>query len=243
MRPEPEKNATAAPLRHLAVIMDGNGRWAKRRLLPRKAGHRAGAKNLRRLCQMCGQAGISYLTVYAFSTENWKRPEDEVATLMRLFIEFLNDYDREMESEGIRLRVLGDVSGLPANVRESMLAAEERSRGRERLQLILALNYGGRAEIAAAVNRIAERVLQGELIPGQIDETTVARHLYLPDVPDPDLIIRPSGEQRLSNFLLWQGAYSELWFSDVLWPDFRQVDFDRALAAYSERERRFGGLK
>lgn len=228
---------------HLAVIMDGNGRWAKRRLLPRKAGHRAGAKNLRRLCQMCGDSGVKYLTVYAFSTENWKRPPDEVSALMALFIEFLKSYDAEMDTEGIRLRIMGDVEGLPLDVREAIKEAEAKSKERTRLQLILALNYGGRAEIVRAAKTIAALVSTGSIELEAISEENVKEHLYLPDVPDPDLIIRPSGEFRLSNFLLWQGAYSELWFSDVLWPDFKQRDFDQALAAYASRDRRFGGVK
>lgn len=237
-----ETNAGAVP-RHIAVIMDGNGRWAKRRLLPRKAGHRAGAKNLRRLCRMCGDVGVQYVTVYAFSTENWKRPEDEVKNLMALFIEFLDAYDAEMEKEGIRLRISGDVSGLPDDVQKALREAEARSATRTRLQLILALNYGGRGEIVAATRKLALAVASGVLSVEAIDEQHLSAAMYLPDVPDPDLIIRPSGELRLSNFLLWQSAYSELWFDDVLWPDFGQRDFDRALADFAARDRRFGGVK
>ncbi len=241
-RPSDSSGKASVPL-HLAVIMDGNGRWAKRRLLPRKAGHRAGARNLRRLCQMCGDAGIKYLTVYAFSTENWKRPPDEVSALMALFIEFLQSYDAEMEKEGIRLRIMGDVAGLPDDVRQAIREAEDRSKDRTRLQLILALNYGGRAEIVHAVKSISEKVSSGELAAEDITEDLLKTHVYLPDVPDPDLIIRPSGEYRLSNFLLWQSAYSELWFSNVLWPDFKQRDFDQALSSFAARDRRFGGVK
>lgn len=241
-RPSDSSDKASVPL-HLAVIMDGNGRWAKRRLLPRKAGHRAGARNLRRLCQMCGDAGIKYLTVYAFSTENWKRPPDEVSALMALFIEFLQSYDAEMEKEGIRLRIMGDVAGLPDDVRQAIREAEDRSKDRTRLQLILALNYGGRAEIVHAVKSISEKVRSGELAAEDITEDLLKTHVYMPDVPDPDLIIRPSGEYRLSNFLLWQSAYSELWFSNVLWPDFKQRDFDQALSSFAARDRRFGGVK
>lgn len=237
-----QSDAGAVP-RHIAVIMDGNGRWAKRRLLPRKAGHRAGAKNLRRLCRMCGDAGVQYVTVYAFSTENWKRPEAEVKNLMALFIEFLAAYDAEMAKEGIRLRISGDVSGLPDDVQKALRDAEARSATRTRLQLILALNYGGRGEIVAATKKLARSVAAGELSAEAIDEQHLSAAMYLPDVPDPDLIIRPSGELRLSNFLLWQSAYSELWFADVLWPDFNQGDFDRALADFAARDRRFGGVK
>lgn len=243
MAAQPDKMAGNAVPRHLAVIMDGNGRWAKRRLLPRKAGHRAGAKNLRRLCQLCGDAGIAYLTVYAFSTENWKRPPDEISALMNLFIEFLAGYDREMEKEGIRLRVIGDRGGLPDTVRTAIEAAEMKSAHRTRLQLILAMNYGGRAEIIHACRAIAGRAAEGVLLPEDIDESVMAAHMFAPDIPDPDLIIRPSGELRLSNFLLWQSAYSELWFSDVLWPDFSETDFHRALASFSARDRRFGGVQ
>lgn len=237
-----QSDAGAVP-RHIAVIMDGNGRWAKRRLLPRKAGHRAGAKNLRRLCRMCGDAGVQYVTVYAFSTENWKRPEAEVKNLMALFIEFLAAYDAEMAQEGIRLRISGDVSGLPDDVQKALRDAEARSATRTRLQLILALNYGGRGEIVAATKKLARAVAAGELSAEAIDEQHLSAAMFLPDVPDPDLIIRPSGELRLSNFLLWQSAYSELWFADVLWPDFNQGDFDRALADFAARDRRFGGVK
>lgn len=237
-----QSDAGAVP-RHIAVIMDGNGRWAKRRLLPRKAGHRAGAKNLRRLCRMCGDAGVQYVTVYAFSTENWKRPEAEVKNLMALFIEFLAAYDAEMAQEGIRLRISGDVLGLPDDVQKALRDAEARSATRTRLQLILALNYGGRGEIVAATKKLARAVAAGELSAEAIDEQHLSAAMYLPDVPDPDLIIRPSGELRLSNFLLWQSAYSELWFADVLWPDFNQGDFDRALADFAARDRRFGGVK
>lgn len=192
---------------------------------------------------MCGDAGIKYLTVYAFSTENWKRPPDEVSALMALFIEFLQSYDAEMEKEGIRLRIMGDVAGLPDDVRQAIREAEDRSKARTRLQLILALNYGGRAEIVHAVRTISEKVRSGALAAEDITEDLLKTHVYLPDVPDPDLIIRPSGEYRLSNFLLWQSAYSELWFSNVLWPDFKQRDFDQALAAFAARDRRFGGVK
>lgn len=230
------------PIRHLAVIMDGNGRWAKRRGLPRKAGHRAGATNLRRLARLCVEHKIDYLTVYAFSTENWKRPKAEVDALMKLFLEFLDRYEAEMKKEGIRLRLLGDITGLPDEVARAFAEAEERSKDRKTLQLILAVNYGGTAEIVSAVKKIADDVESGLIGPDSITEETVRGALYLPDVPDPDLIIRPSGEMRLSNFLTFQSAYAELWFSDVLWPDFSEKDFLRALESFSARDRRFGGL-
>ncbi len=227
---------------HLAVIMDGNGRWAQRRGLPRQAGHRAGAENLKRLCRLCGQHGVRYLTVYAFSTENWTRPTDEVSALMDLFVEFFRRYDAELAQEGIRVRFTGDLDGLPESVRRIAAEAEAVSRERSRMQLIVALNYGGRREIVDAGRQLARQVQSGELDPADIDEARFARSLYLPDVPDPDLLVRPSGEMRLSNFLLYETAYTELYFDDVLWPDFDEAGFQRALQAYTERDRRFGGV-
>jgi len=230
-------------LTHLAVIMDGNGRWAKKRGLPRKAGHKAGAEKLRKMTEWCGNRGISYLTVYAFSTENWTRPTDEVSALMELLIEFLNKYDAEMEKQGVRLRVLGEMETLPSDIRGELKKAEERSVHRSRMQLIIAFNYGGRREIVHAAKEISRKVATGEVRPEDIDETMIKSHLYLPDVPDPDMIIRPSGEYRLSNFLIWESAYAELWFSNILWPDFTEKDLDTALAEFEKRDRRFGGVK
>lgn len=228
---------------HLGVIMDGNGRWAQQRGLPRQAGHRAGAENLKNLCRMCGRKGIRYLTVYAFSTENWKRPDDEVHALMELFVEFFQRYDRELAAEGIRLRFSGDLEALPETIREIIHKSEQESKNRTRMQLIIAINYGGRRELVQAVQTLALKAVRGEIQADQISETSICQALYLPDVPDPDLIIRPSGEQRLSNFLLWQSAYSEYWFSDVLWPDFSENDLEEALRAYTNRDRRFGGIR
>lgn len=228
---------------HLAVIMDGNGRWAKKRGLPRSAGHKAGAEKLRNMTEWCGNRGIKYLTVYAFSTENWSRPSDEVAVLMSLLIEFLEKYDTEMARQGVRLRVLGDVESLQPDIRTALDKAVDRSSGRDRMQLIIAFNYGGRREIVHAARAIAKAAAAGELRPEDIDEHSISKNLYLPDIPDPDIIIRPSGELRLSNFLLWESAYSELWFSDVLWPDFSEYDLDRALADFDKRDRRYGGVK
>ena len=228
---------------HLAVIMDGNGRWAQRRGLPRQAGHRAGAENLPKLCRMCRRKGIQYLTVYAFSTENWNRPEDEVHTLMELFVEFIRRFDTEMASEGVRIRFSGDLEALPQNIRETMAKAEADSRQRANLQLIIAINYGGRRELVQACQKLASAVQEGQLAPADIDEKKLSSFLYLPDVPDPDLLIRPSGEQRLSNFLLWESAYSEFWFSDVLWPDFAEEHLDQAILAFTSRDRRFGGIR
>ena len=226
----------------LGVIMDGNGRWAKKRFLPRSAGHRAGAENLKELCRNCGNYGVKYLTVYAFSTENWARPEDEVHQLMELFVEFFEKYDPELEEEGIRVRFTGDIASLPDNIREVCKRGEERSMHRQKMQLIVAFNYGGRRELEYATRRLAQKVKDGELNPEDITEDMISQNMYLPDVPDPELIIRPSGEMRLSNFLLWESAYSELWVSETLWPDFGYEELTNAFRDYARRDRRFGGL-
>lgn len=226
----------------LGVIMDGNGRWAKQRHLPRSAGHRAGAENLKELCRNCGNYGVKYLTVYAFSTENWSRPEDEVHQLMELFVEFWERYDPELEQEGIRVRFTGDIDSLPENIREVCRRGEERSKDRKKMTLIVAFNYGGRREIENACRQIARRVSDGEISPDQITEDMISANMYLPDVPDPELIIRPSGEMRLSNFLLWESAYSEFWMSECLWPDFGYDELTQAFRDYARRDRRFGGL-
>ncbi|MCR5059609.1 MAG: isoprenyl transferase [Saccharofermentans sp.] len=226
----------------LGVIMDGNGRWAKKRHLPRTAGHRAGGESLRELCRNCGNYGVKYVTVYAFSTENWSRPADEVGQLMKLFVEYFNKYDAELEKEGVRVRFSGDMSELPEEVRNTAREAEEKSKDRDRLQLIIAINYGGRREIVNAARHIAEKCVSGEIKPEDITEHMMSDNMYLPDVPDPDLIIRPSGELRISNFLLWECAYSELWVSECLWPDFGYEELTAAFEAYTARDRRFGGL-
>ncbi len=245
-RREPAGEVQPGPLKypaHLAVIMDGNGRWARKRGLPRQAGHRAGAENLKRLCRLCGRHGIRYVTVYAFSTENWSRPSEEVEALMNLFVEFFRRYDPELKEEGIRVRFTGDIQSLPERIRAIAEEAEAVSRNRDRMQLIIAFNYGGRREIIDACRKVSRKVRSGEIDPDQIDEHVFTQSLYLPDVPDPDLLIRPSGEMRLSNFLLYESAYTELYFDDVLWPDFDETAFMRAMKAYTERDRRFGGIK
>ena len=226
----------------LGVIMDGNGRWAKKRFLPRSAGHRAGAENLKELCRNCGRYGVKYLTVYAFSTENWSRPEDEVNQLMKLFVEFFNKYDPELEEEGIRVSFTGDIESLPENIRKVCREGEERSLHRTKMQLIVAFNYGGRREIVNAAQKIAAKCAAGEIKPEDISEQMMADNMYLPDVPDPDFIIRPSGEMRISNFLLWECAYSEFWVSETLWPDFGFEELTEAFEAYTKRDRRYGGL-
>lgn len=226
----------------LGVIMDGNGRWATQRHLPRTAGHKVGAENLKELCRNCLRYGVKYLTVYAFSTENWSRPKPEVDALMALFVELFDRYDAELAEEGIRVRFTGDDSELPEKVREVCRKAEERSKNRPNMQLIVALNYGGRREILSSCRKIAEQVRNGAIAPSDITEKMLSDNMYLPDVPDPELIIRPSGEMRLSNFLLWESAYSEFWVSDTLWPDFGYEELTQAFRDFAGRDRRFGGL-
>lgn len=228
--------------RHIGIIMDGNGRWAQRRGLNRSYGHRAGAENLKLVTEACGDIGVKYLTVYAFSTENWKRPRAEVDELMRLFIEFFHRFDEELKEQDIRLRFSGDLDGLPADVRKTMADAEAGSLERQRMQLIIAFNYGGRREITDSCRRIIAKVLSGELELEDVNEETISDHLYLPDVPDPELILRPGGEQRLSNFLLWEAAYAEFWSKDILWPDFGRANLEEAVRDYIYRDRRFGGV-
>ena len=232
--------AIACVPRHVAVIMDGNGRWAKRRLQPRLFGHRAGAESLRAVLRACREHGVEYLTVYAFSTENWVRPADEVSGLMSLLKTFLKKDEHELHENQVRLRVTGRIQDLPKAVRAELERVMEATKNYEKGHLILALSYGGRTEIVDAVRVIAAKAKAGEIDPAQIDEALLARHLYLPDVPDPDLMIRTSGELRLSNFLLWELSYAEFYFVDTLWPDFREADFAKALEEYARRQRRYG---
>lgn len=223
---------------HLGIIMDGNGRWAKKRALPRKAGHKVGAEVFRRISKLCAHLGIPCVTFYAFSTENWKRPEDEVNALMLLFKNYLLEAERDFdESENIAIRFIGEREGLSDELNDLMDRAEKRTADRNGTVINLAVNYGGRLEIVRAVQRLAR---EGRDMAA-ITEDDISSALYTSDQPNADLIIRPSGEQRLSNFLLWQSAYSEFWFSDVLWPDFKDEDLYAALAAYEKRNRRFGG--
>lgn len=231
--------------RHVGFIMDGNGRWAKNRGLPRSEGHKQGAKTFRKIGEYAADLGIECVTFYAFSTENWKRPETEVNAIMELFGDYLNEViDRigENEEKGIRLKFIGDRKGIAPELLNLMDMAEQLTRDKTRITLNIAVNYGGRHEIVSAVKDIASRVAKGELNIDSIDEKFISDSLYTAGQPDPDLIIRPSGEFRTSNFLTWQGAYSELWFSDILWPDFSQEDFNEALRAYEKRNRRFGGV-
>ena len=226
---------------HVAVIMDGNGRWAQKRGLPRSAGHKAGAETFRKLGTYCKNLGIDYLTVYAFSTENWKRPKDEVDGIMHLLEQYLHECIDTMEKDGNRLRFLGDLSVLTPELRELIDETNEISSRIEGFQANVCLNYGGRDEILHAVRRYAEAYKAGTA--PELTEDVFSGYLYSAGIPDPDLIIRTSGEQRLSNFLPWQGAYSELYFTDVLWPDFTERDMDAALAEFQRRDRRFGGVK
>lgn len=226
--------------RHVAIIMDGNGRWARQRGKPRIFGHRAGAESLRAVLRACRDHDVKYLTVYAFSTENWVRPPDEVSGLMTLLRTFLKKDEHELHENQVRLQVTGRIADLPKAVRAELTRVMDATRHYDKGHLILALSYGGRTEIADAVRAIARNVQAGALEPDQIDEKLIARHLYLPEVPDPDLMIRTSGELRLSNFLLWEISYTEFYFTDTLWPDFREPHFAEALADYSRRCRRFG---
>jgi undecaprenyl diphosphate synthase len=225
---------------HVAIIMDGNGRWAKRRGLPRIAGHRAGAKALRECIITALELRIRYLTVYSFSSENWRRPADEVTGLMSLFAEVLDREVDSLDEKGVRLRVIGRRVGLPEATEASFANAETRTARNDKLTMLVALDYGGREEIVAAARSLAADAASGALDPAAIDEAGFAARLSTADVPDPDLLVRTSGEERVSNFLLWQIAYSELWFTTSLWPDFRRGDLLRAIVEYQRRERRFG---
>lgn len=228
-------------MKHLAIIMDGNGRWAKARGLPRTDGHRAGSESVRRVLGFCRDAGIQYLTLYAFSVENWKRPKEEVDALMGLLVSYLAGEEPMLHQNQVRLRVMGQKEDLPEAVQVEIARVEAATAQYER-QLILCLSYGGRTEIVSAAKRLAKLAADGKLNPDAIDEAVFAEQLYLPDVPDPDLIVRTSGEMRLSNFLLWQASYAELYVTPVLWPDFDKADFDAAVAAFGKRERRYGGI-
>ncbi len=224
---------------HLAVIMDGNGRWAERRHLPRLMGHRAGADALDRCMHYCKAAGIRYLTVYAFSTENWKRSQEEVSGLMKLLSHFIKSKEKTLVREGVRFRVIGRREDLSEKLQGEIAALEEKTKGGD-FTLVVALSYGGRDEIVRAAKRFSAEAEQRRA-GGESDEDIFASCLDTADIPDPDLIIRTSGELRLSNFLLWQAAYAEFYFTDTLWPDFDQTEFDKALASFGARERRMGG--
>jgi len=226
--------------RHVAIIMDGNGRWAKQRGLPRQKGHEKGADSVIAAVRACREAGVKFLTLYAFSLENWVRPKPEIDALMNLLVRFLSEKESELHKQAIRLRVIGRIEDLPARVRAELQRVVDATAHYPDGQLIMALSYGGRTEIVEAARRIAVKVQRGEMTPEDVDEAAVAAHLYAPDVPDPDLLIRTSGEMRISNFLLWQISYAELYVTDVLWPDFREPEFKAAIADYARRQRRYG---
>ena len=228
-------------VRHVAIIMDGNGRWAEQRGLPRSEGHRRGAETVSGVLEGALELGIEFLTLYAFSTENWKRPVAEVRALMGLLEEFIDRKLPDFQEKDIRLKTIGRISGLPAGAAKKLLRAVELTRNNKAGTLILALNYGGRAEISDAAAALAGAVAAGKVRPEQVNEELFSRYLYDPEIPDPDLMIRTSGELRISNFLLWQLAYSEFYITDKLWPDFTAGDLAEAVAAFSRRKRRFGG--
>mgnify|MGYP000878836913 CR=1 FL=1 len=230
---------------HIAIIMDGNGRWAKRRGLPRSEGHKQGGRAFRKICEYAADIGVRYITFYAFSTENWARPADEVAVIMELFREYLfeaKDRKEENRQKGFRIRFIGDTSRLPEDIRALAAQIEKESEKEVKTTVNLAVNYGGRQEILRAAALLADSAKRGEIQPGEITLVDIESRLYTAGQPAPDLIIRPSGEYRLSNFLVWQSAYSEFWFTDVLWPDFTTADLDAAIEDYNKRERRYGGL-
>ncbi len=231
--------------RHIAFIMDGNGRWAEQRGLPRSEGHKAGAKTFRKITEYCADIGIEYVTVYAFSTENWNRPKAEVSALMKLFKEYLLEADereRENDIKQMRINFIGEREGIPKELLRLINKAEKNSLKYCKTTVNVALNYGGRAEITHAVKEIAEKVKKGELSVDDITEQTISNSIYTAGQPDPDIIVRPSGEYRLSNFLQWQSAYSEFWYSDILWPDFTEENVDEIISDYQKRNRRFGGV-
>jgi len=239
-----EKNEIILP-QHIAVIMDGNGRWAKKRGLERTEGHKVGAEVFRKICQYGSDIGIKYMTFYAFSTENWKRSASEVGTIMDLFRSYLGEMEeREEENEeaGYNVHFIGSREGMPQDIVELMDIVETRSNDKDKIHINIAVNYGGRDEIVHAVKRLAKKVEKGELSPDDITEDMISDNIYTAGQPDPDLVIRPSGEERLSNFLIWQLAYAEFYSSDVLWPDFTSADLDKAIEVYSKRNRRFGGV-
>lgn len=228
---------------HIAIIMDGNGRWAKKRKLPRSVGHKAGVETIRKIVKESKRLGIKYLTLYAFSTENWKRPKEEVGALMQLLVAYLKKEVEELHKNGVKIKVLGDVSKFPEECEIELNKAMEKTKNNTDINLNLALNYGGRDEIVRAMSLIVEDLENNKIKKEDICEGLISNYIYTKGMPDPDLIIRPSGEQRLSNFLLWQCAYSEFWYSDIAWPDFKEEDLQKAILDYQNRDRRFGGVK
>lgn len=228
---------------HVAIIMDGNGRWAKKRGQIRTFGHNEGAKTIKKIAEAADEIGIKYLTCYAFSTENWSRPKAEVEFLMELLIRSFNKYKDDIMEKNTKVRVIGDRNSVPKRVLKTIDEIEKLTKDNDRLQLNIAFNYGGRREIAHAASKLAQAAVEGKLKPEDITEEVFAKALYLPNTPDPDLLIRSSGEKRVSNFLLWEIAYTEFWTSDILWPDFSKEALIQAIIDYNDRDRRFGGLK
>lgn len=237
---EDKKKQSPPPLKHLAIIMDGNGRWARQRGLPRISGHQRGVETVTCVVDECIRQGIRYLSLFAFSSENWGRPRQEIDALMALLLDFLSSQRERMLEGGIRLRVIGDVTRLSMSVQSALARVEEETAGGDRMTLVLALSYGGRDEIVRAAKEISRRVAAGELDPDRLDNQMFSSFLDSDDIPEPDLLIRTSGEMRISNFYLWQAAYSELYFSQVLWPDFDVDEMNRAIDDYLRRKRRFG---
>ncbi len=225
---------------HIAIIMDGNGRWAKARNLPRVAGHGEGINSVREIVRACGEIGVSYLTLYTFSSENWQRPRTEVSAIMKLLLGTIKKEIKNLHKNGVKLSSIGNLEELPKDSREGILNGIEMTRNNNGLNLILALSYGGRQELLMAIRRIADKIQSGEMEKDQISEEKLVNELYTTNVPDPDLLIRTGGEHRLSNFLLWQSAYSELYLSDIFWPDFRENELITAIRDYQARQRRFG---
>lgn len=228
---------------HIAIIMDGNGRWARKRNLPRTIGHRAGVESIREIVKAASNIGVKYLTLYAFSTENWKRPSEEVTALMKLLVEYLKKEVQELNSNNVVVNFIGDISLLPQICQKELYSAHDLTKNNKGLVLNLALNYGGRSEIKEAIIKIAQDINDKKIVVNDISEQLISSYLYTANMPDPELMIRPSGEYRISNFLLWQIAYSEFWFSNVYWPDFTPQHLYQAIVDYQGRDRRFGGIK
>jgi undecaprenyl diphosphate synthase len=233
------EKSSALP-QHIAIIMDGNGRWARARMLPRYVGHREGVRSLRRIVEACRRKGIKVLTLFAFSSENWRRPSEEVGWLMDLFIRTLRNEVETLHGNGVRIRFIGDRSAFPADLREQIAHAEDRTVSNDAMNLVIAANYGGHWDITQACRELARRVARGEFTAGEITAGLIGGQLCLSDLPEPDLFIRTGGERRISNFLLWQLAYTELYFTEVLWPSFDEKALDDALQSYASRQRRFG---
>ena len=229
--------------KHIAIIMDGNGRWAKERNIPRAMGHKAGVETIREIVKECNRLGVKYLTLYAFSTENWNRPQEEINALMRLLVEYLKNEFNELHSNGIVINSIGEISKLPLICQNELNRAYKKTKANKGLILNLALNYGGRDEITRAFNFMYKDIKSGKLKEEHINQEIISNYMYTRNMPDPEIIIRPSGEKRLSNFLLWQCAYSEFWYSDIKWPDFKKEELHKAILDFQKRDRRFGGIK